>query len=151
MNERITGGCRCGTIRYDLMLDRLPPVYCCHCRDCQTWTGSAFSQQAVVHEGDLVVNVGEPVEYAFTSPSGSLSRQYACATCHTRLYNTNSARPGLVIVRAGTLDASDRLEAVLHIWTKRKQPWIAFAADVPAFPESAPAEVFRNLVMGEQR
>ncbi|MGN6270567.1 MAG: GFA family protein [Sphingomonas sp.] len=151
MSVPITGGCRCGAVRYALALDRLPRAYCCHCRDCQTWTGSAFSQQAVVREREFALTAGVPVLFELTNPSGSISRQYICGNCHTRLYNTNSARPGIVLIRAGTLDDSDQLEAVLHIWAKRKQPWIAFAKDVPAFEKSAPVEVFQRLVMGAEQ
>ena len=35
------------------LLPALPPTYACHCLDCQTWTGAAFSQQFVVREEDL--------------------------------------------------------------------------------------------------
>jgi hypothetical protein len=62
-----------------------------------------------------------------------------CGVCHTRIYNTNSARPGMVVVRAGTLDRSDELDVVAHIWVKRKQPWLSLPADVPNWPEGAPA------------
>lgn len=147
----ITGGCRCGAVRYELALHQLPPVYCCHCRDCQTWTGTAFSQQAVLRESEFAVTAGKPALFKLTNPSGSISRQYVCKNCHTRLYNTNSARPGLVVVRAGTLDASDTLLAVLHIWVKRKQPWLELPTDVPSFDEGAPTEAFLNLIMGERR
>lgn len=150
MTDPIAGGCRCGAVRYQLVLDELPPVYCCHCRDCQTWTGTAFSQQAVVRDRSFTITAGAPVLFELTNPSGSISRQYVCGACHTRVYNTNSARPGVVIVRAGTLDASDALEAVLHIWTKRKQPWIVLPKGVPAFVESAPAEAFVEIVTGER-
>ena len=149
----ITGGCRCGAVRYEVALDRLPPAYCCHCGDCQTWSGAAFSQQAVVREGAFAITAGEPVLFELTNPSGSISRQYVCGACHTRLYNTNSARPGIVLIRAGTLDASDAITPVAHIWVKRKQPWIALPEGVPAFDESAPAEVFAAILMraaGEQ-
>lgn len=145
----IDGGCRCGAVRYALATGHLPQVYCCHCRDCQTWSGSAFTEQAVVRDGAFAVTAGAPALFELTNPSGSISRQYVCGTCHTRLYNTNSARPGFVIVRVGTLDASDALEAVLHIWTKRKQPWIVLPEGVPAFEESAPAEAFGSLIVGE--
>lgn len=47
---RIQGGCRCGAVRYVLALDTLPRTYACHCRDCQTWSGSAFSQQTFLPE-----------------------------------------------------------------------------------------------------
>ena len=139
MTTGLSGGCRCGAVRYALAVDRLPPTYACHCLDCQTWTGSAFSQQIVLPEHVLTVT-GTPEIYELTSPSGRLSRQRVCGTCHTRIYNTNSARPGRVVIRAGTLDRSDQLVVAAHIWVKRKQPWIAIPESVPTWPESAPVD-----------
>jgi hypothetical protein len=133
----LTGGCRCGAVRYALATETLPPTYACHCRDCQTWTGSAFSQQAILPEHLLTVT--GPVEmYELATPSGHLSRQRVCGTCHTRIFNTSNARPGLVVLRAGTLDESECLAAVAHIWVKRMQPWIAIPDHVPCWPEAAP-------------
>ena len=135
--SRIEGGCRCGAVRYTLALERLPPTYACHCRDCQTWCGTAFSQQTVLPEEALSAT-GPMVVYEFDTPGGRLSRQRVCGICHTRVYNTNSGRPGAVIVRAGTLDRSDELEIAAHIWVKRKQPWLTLAEGVPTWPEAAP-------------
>jgi len=134
----IHGGCRCGAMRYELALDALPPTYACHCLDCQTWTGSAFSQQTFLPEAALAVT-GPVIVYEFTTPSGNTSRQRMCGVCHARIYNSNSARPNVAIVRAGTLDRSDELRVVAHIWVKRKQRWLALPEDVPTWPESAPA------------
>ena len=41
------GGCACGEVRYRL---RSKPmfVHCCHCRDCQRQTGSAFVLNALI-------------------------------------------------------------------------------------------------------
>jgi hypothetical protein len=143
--SEIRGGCRCGAVRYTLALDALPRTYACHCRDCQTWTGSAFSQQTFLPEAGLSVT-GPVVVYEFTSPSGNISTQRICSVCHTRIYNSNTARPGVVIVRAGTLDRSDELAVVAHIWVKRKQPWLKLPAEVPAWPEGAPlAELLQAL------
>jgi hypothetical protein len=142
MAEPIEGGCRCGAIRYRATVDGLPNVYACHCRDCQTWSGSAFSLQFVLPEEQLEVT-GEPQIYELTSPqSGRTSRQRACPVCFTRVYNTNSARPALAVVRAGTLDRSDELKVVAHIWTKRKLDGIAIPGDVPRWPEGAPPADF---------
>ena len=143
----IAGGCRCGAVRYTLAVDAPPPVYCCHCLDCQTWSGSAFAEQAVVAEDAIAVE-GQVTEYRFTNPSGSTSRQFLCGICHARLYNTNSARPGLAVVRAGTLDASDGLMPRAHIWVKRKQAWIGIADDVPQYPEGAPPAEFAAILLG---
>ena len=112
--QEIEGGCRCGAVRYKLALDALPPTYACHCLDCQTWSGSAFSQQTFVPEAALAVS-GPVVVYEFTTPSGRTSTQRMCGVCHARIYNTNSARPNVAVVRAGTLDRSNELRVVAHI------------------------------------
>jgi hypothetical protein len=135
----ILGGCRCGAVRYTLLLPALPRTYACHCLDCQTWTGSAFSQQMFVPEPAFRAT-GPLTDYTFTTPSGNTSRQRICGICHARIYNSNTARPGVVVVRAGTLDQSDRLDAVAHIWIKRKQSWLVLPHRVPSWPESAPLD-----------
>jgi len=61
----LEGGCRCGQVRYRATVDRLPRVYACHCRDCQTWSGSAFSLQFFLPEDSLEVE-GEPQLYERT-------------------------------------------------------------------------------------
>lgn len=135
--SEILGGCRCDAVRYALALDGVPPTYACHCPDCQTWSGSAFSQQTYLPEAALSVT-GPLAVYELTSPSGRNSTQGMCGVCHTRIFNSNSARPGLVVVRAGTLDRSDELDIVAHTWVKQKQPWLALQEGVPSWPEGAP-------------
>ena len=147
MSEGIVGGCRCGAVRYRLDLAAQPPIYCCHCHYCQTWSGSAFSEQAVVAEAQIVVTVGEPVMFERVNDSGAISTQYVCGNCHTRLWNTNSGRAGTAVVRAGTLDASDTLVPRAHIWTRRKQPWLAIADGMPSWPENAPVAEFVAALM----
>ena len=135
----VGGGCRCGAVHYRLALDALPPTYACHCTDCQTWSGSAFSQQAVVAED--AIDVSGPITiFELTSPNGRISRQRMCEICHTRVFNTNSARPGVVVVRAGTLDRSNELMVAAHIWVRSKQPWLELPEATPRFAEAAPAE-----------
>ncbi|MEJ1967582.1 MAG: GFA family protein [Rhizomicrobium sp.] len=147
MTEAIEGGCRCGAIRYRVRLDKLPNVYACHCLDCQTWTGSAFSTQFIVPEEALEVS-GAPYVYERVSEDGArISRQRGCATCLTRVYNTNTRRPGLVVIRAGTLDRSDELVIAAHIWAKRKLKGIDIPPDVPNWPEAAPPADFLAALM----
>ena len=129
--------------------EKLPNVYACHCRDCQTWSGSAFSLQTIVPETALEVT-GEPAIFELTSPtSGRTSRQRGCPVCFTRVFNTNSARPGSVALRAGSLDRSDALNVVAHIWTKRKMKGIVIPEGVPNWPESAPPADFVAALMRE--
>jgi len=103
--------------------------------------------QGVVVGEDRLSAMGPVVTYSFTSPSGSTSTQMVCGTCHTRLWNVNTARPGILLVRAGTLDASDTLTPRAHIWAKRKQPWVVIADGVPTYPEGAPPAEFAAILM----
>jgi hypothetical protein len=63
-----------------------------------------------------------------------------CGVCHTRIFNTNSARPGIAVVRAGTLDRSNELIVTAHIWTRSKQPWLELPDGAPAWSETPPPE-----------
>jgi hypothetical protein len=138
MAEGIEGGCRCGTIRYRIKREQLPRVYACHCHTCQTWSGSAFSMQTFLPEAEFEIIKGEPEVFEITNPSGAISRQRGCRTCFTRIYNSNSARPGIVVVRMGTVDRSDELDLVAHIWVKRKLAGVLVPPGVPTWVESAP-------------
>ena len=137
MIEGVTGGCRCGAVRYTIAQDHLPPTYACHCHICQRASGSAFSVQAIVPEDSLSVT-GPVVIQAITTEDRT-SVQRFCGTCHARVYNTNTRRPGLAVVRAGTLDRSEELDCVAHIYTAFRQGWVVIPDAVPSWPEAAPA------------
>jgi hypothetical protein len=149
MTDAIEGGCRCGRVRYRVAHAELPRVYACHCLDCQTWTGSAFSTQFILPEDQLEVS-GVSGLFELTSADGTrTSRQRACPVCFTRVYNTNTRRPGLAVVRAGTLDRSDELAIVAHIWTKRKLDGIEIPASLPAWEEGAPPAEFAAALISK--
>jgi hypothetical protein len=143
----IEGGCRCGAVRWRLDADRLPLTYACHCLDCQTWSGSAFSQQAIVAQ-DRFEGTGPVGQFDLPSADGlRISHQMACPICFTRVWNTNSSRPGRVVIRAGSFDNSHRLTLAAHMWTSRKQPWLKLEPAVPAWPKGPPrADEFYRLI-----
>ena len=141
----IAGRCRCGAVSYEIALDDLPPVYVCHCHICQRASGSAFSVQALVREDQLSVS-GQIVVHEITTEDRT-SIQRFCGTCHARIYNTNTRRPGIAVVRAGTIDRSEELACKAHIFTAYKQAWVTLPDDVPQWPEAAPADQFVAALM----
>jgi len=145
----IKGGCRCGAVSYTLAIDALPMVYACHCLHCQTWSGSAFAQHALLPE-DAITTSGPVIFYEHEGTGGHASRQRICGVCHTRIFNTNDAMPGFAILRAGTLEDSHRLKPMAHIWVKRKQPWLAIPEGVPHWPESPSPQEFAEAVQKAQ-
>lgn len=130
----ITGRCRCGACSYALALDALPPVYACHCHICQRASGSAFSVQALVREDQLAVS-GPVIKREVVTEDRTSVQRY-CGECFSRLYNTNTRRPGIAVVRAGTLDRSEELVCNGHIFTNYKQAWVQLDPAVPQWPEA---------------
>ena len=92
MTDRLKGGWRCGAVGYEIALSGDLPVYCCHCLDCQKWSGSAFAEQGVIRE-DAIKTQGPVITSPVTSRQGGQTIQYVCGICHSRIYSTNPARP----------------------------------------------------------
>ena len=113
--------------------------YACHCRDCQSRTGSAFMLNLPISLDEFELS-GELLTADVPKPDGSSVRQHACPACLTRIYGSNSTRSGAAMLRAGTLDQSDELVPAVHLWTSRRQPWLHIPDDVPAF-ETQPTEL----------
>lgn len=140
----ITGECRCGACRYQLAGDALPPVYACHCHNCQRWSGSAFSVQALVPEAALTLT-GPIVTYE-KQTDDRISVQRICGECHSRIYNTNTRRPGIAVLRAGTLDRSEELTCRAHIFTTYRQGWVSLDPAVPQWREMPDAAEFMTAL-----
>lgn len=135
MVGHLEGGCLCGAVRYSVAPGLRFNSYACHCKDCQTRSGSAFGIQLGVMVADLVVT-GTVIKGRHVQPSGAVAGIFACADCLTKVYTTNDRRPGFANIRAGTLDDSERLVPGFHLWTASKQPWVTIPQDVPALAGS---------------
>ncbi|MET0239455.1 MAG: GFA family protein [Sphingobium sp.] len=143
----LTGGCRCGEVRYAIELEGLPTSYACHCRDCQTWSGSAFALHSLLPENLLTLS-GDPVDFQLRADETMASIHIGCPVCMTRIANRNAAVPGMIIVRAGTLDRSDEIVPAAHIWTRRKQPWVNIG-NSPDFAETPSHEQFAKALRAD--
>jgi hypothetical protein len=126
------GGCACGAIRFSL-LDAPMFTNCCHCRDCQRQTGSAFVLNALIETDRIRLERGTPVAVAVPTPSGHPHDVYRCADCATALWSDYGGRTGLRFVRVGALDRPEQVSPDAHIFTRSKLPWVELPADTPAF------------------
>jgi hypothetical protein len=132
MAETLEGGCACGQVRYRLVS---PPMFvnCCHCRDCQRQTGSAFVINAVIETDHIALLSGEPEPVAVPTESGRPHDIYRCGICHTAVWSDYGRRPQLRFVRVGTLDNPAALPPNAHIFTRSKLPWVDVPKSVPSF------------------
>lgn len=127
-----SGGCLCGAIRYESASKPVFQLYC-HCRDCQRVTGSACAPILFFRSSDLKVT-GDVKTFASLGGSGKTIRRGFCPTCGSHLFGELEAQPGLLSIRAGTLDDPAQFAPKLHIYTSQAAPWDAIDPSLPAFP-----------------
>jgi hypothetical protein len=132
MADGLEGGCACGAVRYRLGAAPMF-VHCCHCRDYQRQTGSAFVINALIETDRITLLSGEPEPVAVPTDSGRPHHIHRCPTCRTALWSDYGGRPALRFVRVGTLDDPAALAPDVHIFTRSKLPWVQLPEGVPAF------------------
>ncbi|MBV8103379.1 MAG: GFA family protein [Hyphomicrobiales bacterium] len=128
------GGCACGEVRYRL---RSKPmfVHCCHCRDCQRQTGSAFVLNALIEADRVELLSGGTDAVPVPTDSGRPHLIHRCPTCKTPVWSHYGGRQALSFVRVCALDDPSAFPPDVHIYTRTKLPWLTLPAEVPAFEE----------------
>jgi len=132
MNDSLEGGCACGALRYWLASTPMF-VHCCHCRDCQRLTGSAFVINALIETDRITMLSGDLTPIAMPTESGRPHDVYRCPGCQTVVWSDYGRRPGLRFVRVGTLDDPAALPPDVHIYIRSKLPWVTLPEATPAF------------------
>jgi hypothetical protein len=132
MTDDLEGGCACGVVRYRLA-SRPMFVHCCHCRDCQRQTGSAFVINALIETDRVTLLSGNPEAVAAPAPSGRPQDIYRCPSCRVAVWSVYGGAHKLRFVRVGTLDNPVALTPDVHIYTRSKLEWIALPEGIPAF------------------
>ena len=132
MSEALDGGCACGRLRYRMQSAPMF-VHCCHCKECQRQTGTAFVLNALIETDRVELQSGDPRPSAMPTDSGKPHTVYRCAACGTAVWSEYGGLARLRFVRVGTLDDPRSLPPDVHIYTRSKLPWIALPAGVPSF------------------
>jgi hypothetical protein len=126
------GGCACGAVRYRLASAPMF-VHCCHCRDCQRQTGSAFVLNALIEADRVILLSGNAEPVAVPTDSGLPHQIHRCPACKVAVWSIYGAGPKLRFVSVGTLDDPSAMPPDVHIYTRSKLPWVALPEGVPAF------------------
>jgi hypothetical protein len=128
----VTGGCQCGTIRYEFDGEPIQQV-ACHCTDCQHQSGSAFGMTVVVNSADFRITKGEPKLYHSTSSTARRKLGAFCPACGNRIYHQPEWRQGRISIKPGTMDDTSWLRPAVHLWTKSKQAWVIIPDDAETY------------------
>ncbi len=120
-----TGGCQCGSIRYRIN-DEARMLYACHCKDCQKQSASAFGLSLIVDVSAIEFTRGrEQLRFWDTrGGDGGIKRCAFCPHCGSRIFHGSDDESAPISIKGGTLDETDWLHPVAHIWLRSAQPWI---------------------------
>ena len=92
----LEGECACGAVRYRLAAAPMF-VHCCHCRNCQRQTGSAFVLNALLEADRVTLLSGNPEAKIAPGWADAIGRTAPEDTTVTRAF---SGRPGRSIATA---------------------------------------------------
>lgn len=130
MTTKFTGGCLCGSVRYECSAKPIATGNC-HCRDCQRATGSAYASALLVPQSAVTIT-GEVKYYNVIGDSGGLVGRGFCPNCGSRLFSKPPI-PELMGILAGTLDDPSWFQPAMDLYTASAQPWDYMNPDLPKF------------------
>ncbi|MEO8298682.1 MAG: GFA family protein [Burkholderiales bacterium] len=131
-----TGGCLCGQVRFRIAAEAGPSRYC-WCRDCQRLAGNGTAN--VIFPSAAIEITGQVAQYVKPADSGNQVTRRFCPQCGTQLFSDSSGRPGLTVVRLGTLDEPSSVRPAAHIWAASAPRWASLDPALARFEHAPPA------------
>lgn len=104
----------------------------CHCEDCRRSSGTGHSSHLAVPETSLSIS-GELTGYVRPAGSGNPVTRSFCPTCGAPVFSTNAGMPGMVFLRASSLDDLEVFRPQMHVYTVRAASLDQPNSDIPAF------------------
>ena len=140
MASTITGGCLCGSVRYES--DDAPDRgICCHCGTCQKHASGPMMQLFYVRSENFRIVKGD----VRTFESSETGRRDFCPSCGTPIAFRRSTRPEIVSVMGGSLDDPSLFKPLHHIWTVSDQAWF-HEGGIPSHKERFSEDALKELI-----
>lgn len=120
-DKSITGGCACGSFRYEFK----PPIlsaFHCHCRHCQYSSGAGHSSLFVVSSYTLQTE-GNLKLFDQEAESGNIVSRGFCPYCGTPVTCITSGNEGVVMLHAASLDNPEHFNPTKSVFEDRKCSW----------------------------
>src|SRR4051812_27456103 len=132
---RLTGGCNCGAVRYEVTEPLVRASYC-HCKRCQRRTGAAASAQAHPAPRAFRVVAGKE-RFRMWNPRGGGGEKCFCGACGSAIFGSNPSHNVSVGIRMGTFDDDPGIRPTVRQFVAYAAVWEVLPDDgLPRFPES---------------
>jgi hypothetical protein len=133
----LTGGCLCGSVRFEVSEPLLDAGYC-HCTRCQRRSGGAAAVSALAAPGSVRMTAGEDLLDSFDPPDG-FSKVF-CSACGGALFARHPTDANVVWIRMGTFDSDPGIRPSYRQYVAYAVPWEPIPDDgLPRYPEQRPA------------
>jgi hypothetical protein len=137
-DRTLTGGCLCGSVRFEIVEPLVSAVYC-HCTRCQRRTGTAAAASGVIAPGSLRITQGADLVRAY-EPSEGFVKEF-CGSCGSALWARNPADPGQLGVRLGAIDGDPGIRPSARQFVAYAAAWEPIPDDgLPRYPERRPPD-----------
>ena len=131
MTDKLTGGCFCGAVRFEVDGPEKFACYC-YCRSCQRAAGAPVVMWATYDRDTFRIIAGE---MCWRTSSPGITRGH-CAQCGSALTYEHEKRGGDIDVAANCLDEPAAVRPRAHIWTEDKPPWFDIGGDLPVYKQT---------------
>lgn len=121
MSDPVVGGCLCGAVRYQITTE---PMFGgkCYCNDCRKASSTGHAAVMAVPEDGFSVS-GALTGYERAGGSGQPITRHFCTTCGSPIYSEPTAMPGVVMVRASTLDKPEGFASQMSVFAASAPSW----------------------------
>lgn len=138
MSAGFSGGCLCGAVRYEATGE---PQFAGHCQciDCRKSSGSGHCSHIAMLESEVTVT-GETRTFDAPADSGNTVGRAFCPNCGSAIFSVNSGWPGMVMLRASSLDDPEVFKPTVVVYTKRGPSWDTLDPGLTAFEAMPPRE-----------
>jgi hypothetical protein len=130
---KLSGGCLCGSVRYELELEEDDIADYCHCRECRRASGAPVVAWIQLSPARFSITAGEARAYA----SSAAASRWFCGNCGSQLYMTDAGNHS-VGVPIATLDDPDQVQPKLHSWFDEHLSWFDTKDELLRFPRHPP-------------
>ena len=127
-----TGSCLCGGVRF--RLDASPEaIHVCYCQQCRKAQGAALVTNMPVPEVAFHLLAGAELLKSFESSPGK--QRVFCSTCGSPIYSKTERKPGVLRIRAGTINEPLPVRPVAHFHVASKPNWWEITDNLPQYEE----------------
>lgn len=99
---KITGGCYCGDVRYEVEGEPIAKLQC-HCRECQHISGGGANFTMAIADTNFSYTKGQAAQFTRDDIEGAVTREF-CGRCAAPLLTRAPGLPNGVLLKVGSMD-----------------------------------------------